>query len=332
MLIVLAFLPVAVSAQDESKSAIPLDHFYVKPRHGVTFFRRVLHNFHFGAYTGYGRTFFNTKLDAFGIYQAPGSMPELFTSSTATRYTNWVNNAGTDTSAPGSYIVANPGTANAGFKGHALNIPLAATVHFEFNRYRIGGGYSYELMSIGALHSNILSDKITDMKPTSPTGFIRKYWGMVGVSFYRWNDYLFTGDVEVGSYKLKGNYNQAQVTPSTYFNLGVTIERDLSEYFKVFARPAYEIKSYDLALPGAGQSVHYNINALYVNVGFTYSIPELPRCFLKDCHAQINHAHGNKEYRSRRHPFYKKQNPGYGENDPTLIKYKGKNKKKLNPY
>ena len=74
------------------------------------------------------------------------------------------------------------------------------------------------------------------------------------------------------------------------------------------------------------------MNAFYVSIGVTYKIPELPRCFLKDCHAQINHAHGNKEYRSRRHIFYKKQNPGYGENDKTLIKYKGKYKNKLNPY
>jgi hypothetical protein len=74
------------------------------------------------------------------------------------------------------------------------------------------------------------------------------------------------------------------------------------------------------------------MNAGYLQVGLSYSIPELPRCYLKDCKIQINHAHGNKEYRSRRHPIYKKQNPGYGENHPTLIKYKGKNKRKLNPY
>jgi hypothetical protein len=331
-LVITAFFPFAASAQEESKSAIPLDHFYVKPRHGTTFLRRALHNFHFGLYTGYGRTYFKTQLNGFGVYQPPGKLPEIFTSASTKRYTNWVNNAGVDSSALGSYIVASPGTANLGSKGHALNIPLAGTIHYEFNRYRIGGGYSYELMNIGALHSTILTDKITDMKPNNPTGFVRKYWGMAGVSFYRWNEYLFTGDVEVGSYKLKTNYNQAQVTPSTYFNLGVTIERSLSEYFKVYARPAYEIKSYDLALPGSGRSLHYNTNALYVNLGFTYSIPELPRCFLKECHAQINHAHGNREYRSNRHPVYKKQNPGYGENDPTLIKYKGKNKKKINPY
>jgi len=326
----LAFLPIALSAQDPGKTAIPLDHFYVKPRHGTNIFRRVLRDFHFGLYTGYGRTFFNNQLTGFNIYQTPGGLPELFVGSTAKRYTNWVNNAGTDTLTNGSYYTA--GTSNLGFKGHAFNIPLAATVHYEFNRYRIGGGYSYEMMSIGTLHSKTFSNAIHDMKPSSSTGFVRKYWGSFGVSFYRWNDFLFTGDVQVGSYKLKGNYNAAQVTPSTYFNLGVTVERNLSEYFKVYARPAYEIKSYDLAIPGSGKSVHYNVNALYVNVGFTYSIPELPRCFLKDCHAQINHAHGNKEYRSSRHPIYKKQNPGYGENDPVLIKYKGKNRNKLNPY
>jgi len=213
-----------------------------------------------------------------------------------------------------------------------LNIPLGATAHYEFNRYRVGGGYSYELMTIGSLHSSIMTDKISDMKPNNPTGYIRKYWGMVGVSFYRWNEYLFTGDIEVGSYKLKSNFNPAQVLPSTYFNFGITIEKNLSEYFKVYARPTYEIKSYDLVLPKSGQAIHYNINALYINVGFTYSIPELPRCFLNECHAQVNHAHGNKEYRSNRHAIYKKQNPGYGENDPTLIKYKGKNKRKINPY
>jgi hypothetical protein len=74
------------------------------------------------------------------------------------------------------------------------------------------------------------------------------------------------------------------------------------------------------------------MNGFYLNFGATYRIPELRRCFLKDCHAQLNHAHGNREYRSRRHPIYKKQNPHYGENYPVIIKYKGKNKKKIEPY
>ncbi len=324
--------PCALSAQDKGKTAIPLDHFYVTPRHGSSIIRKALHNFHFGAYIGYGNTFFKNQLNGFGVYQAPGKLPELFTATSSNRYTNWVNNVGIDSSASGGFNVANPGTASLGFKGKALNIPLAGTVHYEYNRYRLGVGYSYELMSISTLHPTVLAEKIGNMTPSNPTGFVRKYWGMLGVSFYRWNDYLFTGDLQVGSYKLKTNYNAAQVTTSTFVNLGVTVERNLSEYFKIFARPSYEIKSYKLAIPQSGKSIPYQQNAFYLQVGFSYSIPELPRCFLKDCHAQINHAHGNKEYRSRMHPIYKKQNPGYGENDPVLIKYKGKNKRKINPY
>jgi hypothetical protein len=119
---------------------------------------------------------------------------------------------------------------------------------------------------------------------------------------------------------------------SIYLNLGVRAEREFSEYFRIFIRPSYEVKSYKLTIPETTQTLQHRLNGLYVNVGFTYRLPELRRCFLKTCHAQINHAHGNREYRSRRHPIYKKQNPHYGENYPELIKYKGKNKNKLNPY
>jgi hypothetical protein len=87
-----------------------------------------------------------------------------------------------------------------------------------------------------------------------------------------------------------------------------------------------------MTLAETGHSVKQHSNALLWNVGITYSIPELPRCKIKQCQIQINHAHGNKEYRSRMHPIWKKQNPGYGENNPKLIKYKWRNRKKINAY
>jgi len=320
LLTALVGLAFSVSAQDEGKDKIPLDHFYVTPRQGSNFIRRALRNFHFGVYTGAGRSYLSTSLSGFGIYQAPGARPELFINSATVRFTNWINNAGGDNTAPGSYTVANAGN-NVRFKGHALNIPLAATLHYEYKQFRIGGGYSYELMSLGTFRPTMMADKIADMRADAPTGFVRKYWGMIGYSFYRWNDYLFTGDLQVGNYKMKNNYNAAQVTTNTYFNLGVTIERDLSEYLKVFIRPAFELKSYQLAIAGSGSSLSYSNNMLMVNMGFTYSIPQLPKCVIKQCRAQVDHHHGNREYRSRVHPFYKKQNPGYGENYPGLKKY-----------
>ena len=100
----------------------------------------------------------------------------------------------------------------------------------------------------------------------------------------------------------------------------------------MFIRPSYEIKSYKLSALGGSPDFTHKMNAFYINLGATYRLPELRKCFHKQCNAQINHAHGNREYRSRMHPIYKKQNPHHGENYPELLKYKGKNKRKLNPY
>jgi hypothetical protein len=160
---------------------------------------------------------------------------------------------------------------------------------------------------------------------------MKKYFGLFGVSFARVDNYLFVAELNVGGFKPGNNFNNSLITKGIYVNLGIVAERELSEYLRVFVRPSYEIKSYTLNLPESNKSILHNFNAFYVNVGVTYTLPELPKCYNKDCQIQINHAHGNKEYRSRVHPFYKKQNPGYGENN-SLIKYKGRNKKKMNPY
>lgn len=234
---------------------------------------------------------------------------------------------------PDSFVVSSD-TARLGFKNNGLNIPLKLTIHYEFlDRYRIGGGFSYELMRMGNFRPISYADKINTFQPDDQTGFMKKYFLLLGVSFYRWNDFLFTGDANVGGYSPGKNFSKNLIKKGVYANVGVTIERDFSEYIKVFARPSFEIKNYTLSVPGSNdRSIVHNLNAFYLNVGLSYRFPELPKCYHPNCHVQINHAHGNKEYRSRVQPFWKKQNPHYGENYPNLIKEKRKNRKKLNPY
>ena len=84
--------------------------------------------------------------------------------------------------------------------------------------------------------------------------------------------------------------------------------------------------------PENGPEIKHRQNAFFVGIGASYSIPPLKKCPIKRCHSQIDHQHSGIEFRSNRHKFFKKQHPNYGENDPNLIKYKGKNKKKMNPY
>ena len=316
----------------EQDASIPLEHFYInRQKSGLrSFFSKI----HFGLSTGYGSTPFRHQLNGFGIVRQPDSLPLIFDhDNLGVRYSNWTNNVqGSNYPlAPGAFAV-NSDTAEIGFRSKTFNIPLKATLHVEFNRYRIGGGYSIDYTSIGSFRPTSYSSDIAGYSLQKSNIFLKHYFGMIGAMVYRYYEYALVVDANVGGYNLGKSFAKGLMKKSIYLNLGVTAEREFSEYFRVFIRPSYEIKSYKLSIPETMQTLQHRMDGFYVNVGITYRLPALRRCFLKSCHAQLNHAHGNREYRSRRHPIYKKQNPHYGENYPVLIKYKGKNKKKLNPY
>ncbi|MEJ0033634.1 MAG: hypothetical protein WDO15_26335 [Bacteroidota bacterium] len=327
-------VPLIAVGQDDEKPAFPLETIYAKRKPwGV---RKILKNFRFSLSTGYGHTFMSHKLDGYGIIQAKNASPEIFLNTNPSiRYSNWVNRGVQDStsSVPVDAFKVSSDSAKLRYKGAAWNIPLNAMIHYEFlQRYRIGIGYSYEYMNIGAMKPTTFKDKLANFQPTPKAGFMSKFYGMAGISFYRIDNFLFTGDIQAGTFKPGKNYDLSQIKKGLYVNAGVTIEREFSEYLKAFLRPSFEFKNYTINLPNSDKPLPHYMNAFYVNIGLTYAIPDLPKCFHPECHSQMNHVHGDREYRSRMHRIWKKQNPLYGENNPKLIKYKGKNKRKMNPY
>lgn len=48
----------------------------------------------------------------------------------------------------GSFTVSSD-TADIGFRNKTFSIPLKASLHVEFDRYRIGGGYSMDYTRMG---------------------------------------------------------------------------------------------------------------------------------------------------------------------------------------
>jgi hypothetical protein len=135
--------------KSEKEATIPLESFYIE-RQKAGILRALLSKVHLGLSTGFGRNFLRHDLDGFGIDQQPGKEPMIFRSANpAVRYTNWFNTV-TDSAStgPGGFLV-NSDTADIGFKGRGLSIPIKATLHVEFDRYRIGGGYSYEFTHFG---------------------------------------------------------------------------------------------------------------------------------------------------------------------------------------
>ena len=324
--------PAFAQYEREEDASIPLKYFYIKrDGHGL---RSLLTRLNFSFSTGYGSTPFKHDLKGFGILQKPDSIPKIFIGNQSSEtYSDWVNKAqaSPSTITPGTFLVSSD-TATLGFKSKSFNIPFKASVHLEFDKYRIGGGYSIDYFHIGEFTPVSYGSDISSYRLDKSSIFLKKYFVLLGASFYRYNDYLLAGTIELGGYNLGKSFDKSLITKGIFLNGGVSVEREFSEYLRVFIRPSYDLKSYKMSIPETGSSITNKLNTFYVHIGLTYRIPELPKCFIKDCKVQIDHAHGNKEYRSRVHPFYKKQNPHYGENYPTLIKYKGSNKRKLNPY
>ena len=213
--------------------------------------RKILSKVTFGLSTGYGSTTFKHELDGFGILQNPDSVPKLFRPSVVSSgYSNWFNavNPSGNTTQTGAFLV-NSDTATIGFKSKSFNIPFRATLHVEFDRYRIGGGYSFEFTNVGDFKPLSYGDKINSFSPEVSSFFLKKYFISLGAAVYRYYEYLLVVDANIGGYKLGKDFESGSIKKGAYINLGVTVEREMSEYFKLFVRPSYEIKNYKLNFP-----------------------------------------------------------------------------------
>ena len=301
--------------------------------------REMLNKVTFGFSLGYGRTFYKHDVPEFAVVNKLDTLyliarDSLNIGGTNTAWLNWVNDP----------MVINSLTINATdsiyasdstdllFTSNSRSIPITLTVHYTRDRFRLGLGVTFSLHKINAFKPSRSQDILSEMVPSKTTSLFKKYFLILGYHIYKYREYELIGDLNIGTYKLGGAFNSTFITKGIYFNLGLILEKHLSEYLTVFTRASYEFKNYTVALPNSDFIIQHRQPAMFFQVGFTYRIPELPKNPLKSNHTQLNHYYNGQEYRSNRHPFWKWQDPKYGQNNNELIKYKGRNKRKKNPY
>ena len=304
-------------------------------------FRSFLGRFVFSGSIGYGLTFNSHQLESGGLVQNPGASPYLFDNTflvgdtISTGFTNWVNDVTTVSGIPvdtGTFLLGLD-TANLSFKARSHNIPINLSVHYTFDRYRLGIGYSFEPYFTGTYKPSAFKDRLNTFKPNFDMALHHRWYILLGGEVLRTKRHFIVIDAKVGTYSLsKKKYNLSQIKKVVFFNLGARFERSLSEYVQVFLRPSFEFKNYTLTVPESNYEVLHGLSAFYTEVGLTWRLPARKKCKINSCRTQVHHHHGRNNYRSRVHPFWKWQDPDYGQNYPRLIKYKGKNKKKLNAY
>ncbi|MCV9386086.1 hypothetical protein [Reichenbachiella ulvae] len=324
--------------------------------------RRVLNMFSFTVSTGYHAVTYKHSLNGYYLIQTPDNQYITIDTGEALglqfdSYENWLNDpalalpvALEDTFSipfPGiSNPVLNPALINdnraydadslgLGFKRTSWAVPLNVRLRFNYKGFRIGGGVSLLYHQINSLKPTVEGLGIRNYEPNVSSVFQFQYFGMLGYKFYDFWDYSFAAELEIGKDKYLGSkFNQGAMNQRVYYNFGISIEKNISEYFRIIVKPSYDLRSFDMNLPGG--SIRHGNNSFNIDFGISITIPEIPRSPMPSDHIQLKHVIQDPKngyyYEVRGQPIWKRQNPKVGENHRKLWRYRWRNKRKMNPY
>ena len=312
--------------------------------------------------TGYGRTYSSHDLSGFYFYQSRDGQYILPSSSVFDLnfqgYANWLNNPTLGAELPvrdpfdvpfpnqpspvlnpelaNAQFFANGDTTEIGFSGLAHSIPITFQVHFNFmEKFRIGLGYSWEKQYTRELLPTNYQRLIQPYQPNYESTTYSKLFGTVGYQFYSYFEHLFVAELQIGKITTGPELNQAALQQSLYVNFGISIEKQLGEYFRIIGKPSIDFRNYKIAIPGGGEVLHKQ-PTLLLQVGVSINIPEIPRSPISNDKIQLKHVITDPKtgrlIEVRGQPITKWQNPKVGQNHRKLLRYRGRNKKKLNPF
>lgn len=357
VLVICLITSVCLSAFGQSDDIYERYNIYRNP------LRVFLNKFSFTISSGYGWTNYAHNLEGFYFYQDAQTQlildNQLELGEIFTGYEGWMSNpflaeevtVDDPYSVPYNYLsnpVGNPllrnqqvlvdaDTIGLSFSSASPTVPIMLAIDYDINKFRIGAGIQYERHYIKPLRPSIMGDRIRPYEPKFDKTSYFKYFGLIGYQFYDWWDYTFVAELQLGKANAGKEINQDAVGIGQNFftNIGINIEKNLSEYLRVVIRPSYDLKSYVINLPDATSIRHTN-HAFMVQVGLSLNIPEIPRSPMKSDHVQLKHVYvdykNGRLMEVRGQPFWKKQNPKVGENHRRLWRYKLKNKRKIDPY
>lgn len=327
--------------------------------------RVFLNRFSFTLTTGYSRTYYKNDLEGVYFYQDRNAQYILPNNETLNLpqfrgFTDWLNNPtlGDEVSvrdpfdvpftglsnpvlnpelANGIYFV-DTDTAAIRFRGVSGGIPITLQLHYNFmEKFRVGLGYTWEKHYVSELYPTSNQSVIRVYQPNVRATRYSRLFLTGGYKFYEYYNHLFVAEIQVGRITAGPNeFNQGLISRSIYLNAGVSIEKELSEYFRVIVKPSLDIKNYKVTLPNSSTELRTGYPTLHLQVGLSINIPEIPRTPYRNDHIQLKHVITDQRTGQLREvrgqPFYRWQNPKVGQNHRKLWRYKNRNKKKLDPY
>ncbi|WP_225444094.1 hypothetical protein [Echinicola arenosa] len=270
-----------------------------------------------------------------GIGNATRGIISKISLELSTGYGQHFNTMDFQSSTPASYpivpINSESNTSDIGtgdlipFDSKSSAIPLNAGVRIDmFGILSIGGGYGREFGSMSALTSDQFQFNFTNDKYV-----FDKLYGTVGLVLFdaqrrrailNWkykkysaqNTYMqaekkirmrqdypwrFILEGEYGSISIQESYDNSLSATEPYFGLGLRIERDFSEYTKVFLKPSAEFRKFNYHISALEEMQTIEQNLYSVNLGVAVRLPGTKRCKFPGCGVKMRHLHNGIEYR-----------------------------------
>jgi hypothetical protein len=300
--------------------------------------RSFLNKFSFNLSSGYGRTFYRQDFsDLAYLRNEQGSFlinaESAEEGNTVTGLNNWFTGAGLQNNIvlDDDFSLVRFDSTDSPLRSGGYSVPINLSIYFNLYRVRFGGGASIEFHNANYTEPADFLSAYPD--PAAFKTTMSRFYILLGYSVYEIYDNAFGVDIRAGRINMGQGFDNNVVVASPFVNIGITAEKVFSEYFRIYIRPSFEIKSFEVSLP-ANQtfeqtSLTVNNNAFNVTMGLSINYPDLPRSPIPSDKIQMKHyvsdSKGNRLL-VRGQPFWKKQDPKIGELYPELIKSKRKRK------
>ncbi|MCG8340615.1 MAG: hypothetical protein MI674_05100 [Cytophagales bacterium] len=264
--------------------------------------RRILNNIHVDIGGGHGLSFYQNKVQKMEVLKREDRFFLINPAEPEVAYIiNWFKDPNTtvenfsDSGIGG--VRSNP-QEEVVFKGTGRTTPITLSLYTEIKkRFRLGGGIGVSVNTISTLRPNAEQEKLGNYNTSQQTTYYKSYFGMMGFKIINKPAYAILADVRMGEhFSFSKLPNKKFTGRRIFYNAGITVEKNISEYFRLFWRTSYEYQYFTDEIT-KGRTILFERSDVYLQFGISLNWPELPRCKIRNCKIEIKHNHRGKSYR-----------------------------------
>jgi hypothetical protein len=127
--------------------------------------------------------------------------------------------------------------------------------------------------------------------------------------YYPWRVVL---EGDYGFFFMRETFDpRVEVSEAPFVGYGIRLERDLSEYAKLFVKGSMEKREFTFSASNFSEVQNFGQNYFGIQMGLAFVLPGTQRCPIKGCGVVMKHAHNGIEFRGS--SIFKFQNRKIGQ-------------------